>query len=562
MLMSTRHGAGMTELASIPLSRMSPLGRGIVRSRTGAVALVSDRRQWTYCAEAAFPLPGIETEARTIRIEVEVQSGVLGVGWLRWDEADWVTRTSASGGAGAMELKLTVPARTSGGKLVFDNWTPGGQPVRGVVRSITVMPPEAVGIPERPAAARTVPAAELPVRQLPRPIIEKLFQSALVEEERGDREAAISHYKSVLGADPSHVESIAGLGRLRFIRPDQPFLNELKRRAPVDVCQVVIEVRNPCNYRCFYCVAAGKNNEPVQRFDLERIEKAYSQIHAKVIGTTLECGGGEPTVHPQFPELLRICSSHGAVDFPSNNSQDPKRWLPKDSARRISIRSALHPESEPNLDRYLRFARYLIDAGCAFLSTYIAHPTRLSKIPEYRELFDRYGLGFQTVAFIGTYEGRSYPHSYTEEEKRLLGLEEESRYWLHKIEPHTTRIRNFRGIPCIAGYHSIYIKSDGSLRRCMYDEERVLEAPLQKAEPCGVKNCGCGLYLEKLNSVELVDFYNDWGGKAGVETIPTDWMEPLAHGLGYAGSQDAMTAEGIKMYDALMSAYGKDEFPE
>jgi hypothetical protein len=39
-------------------------------------------------------------------------------------------------------------------------------------------------------------------------------------------------------------------------------------------------------------------------------------------------------------------------------------------------------------------------------------------------------------------------------------------------------------------------------------------------------------------------------------------MESLAHHLGYGGSETAMTIEGIKMYDALMAAYGKDEFPE
>ena len=40
----------------------------------------------------------------------------------------------------------------------------------------------------------------------------------------------------------------------------------------------MLEIRNPCNYRCYYCIAAGHNNTPVQRFDLERIERVYSRI--------------------------------------------------------------------------------------------------------------------------------------------------------------------------------------------------------------------------------------------------------------------------------------------
>jgi organic radical activating enzyme len=547
----------MSEIVRVPLSRISPVGEGRLTPRPDALGLESDPRQWAYSAEAAVDLPGIEREQRTVRIELEVESGVLGVGWLRRDGSAWVTRASAARGPGTTELQLVIPARTEGGKLVFDNWTAGGKPARGVVRRITIMRPHGPPEPELRAADRFV-------GPVPRSVVETNFRAALGAEEHGDREAAISRYKSVLAADPSHVESIAGLGRLRFIPPDQPFLGELRRRAPVDACEIAIEVRNPCNYRCFYCVAAGKNNEPVQRFDLDRIEKAYEQIHAKLVVTTFECGGGEPTVHPQFPELLRICSRHGAVSFPTNNSQNPARWLPRETARRIYIRSALHPESEPNLDRYVNNAQYLIDAGCEFQSLYIAHPTRIAKIPEYRELFSRHGLPFTPVAFIGQYEGRSYPHSYSEEEKRLVGLEEESRYWLHKIEPHTTRIRNFRGIPCIAGFRSIYIKCDGSLRRCMYDEERILKAPLQASEPCGVSNCGCGLYLEKLNSVESVGFHAGWAAIAGVEPLGIDWeaMDSLARSLGHEGHDEAMAAEGIQMYDTLMKAYGKDEFPE
>ena len=214
------------------------------------------------------------------------------------------------------------------------------------------------------------------------------------------------------------------------------------------------------------------------------------------------------------------------------------------------------------LDRYLKHARYLIDAGCQFRTVYIAHPTRVAKIPEYRDLFTKHGIPFLPVSFIGNYEGKSYPHSHTEEEKRLIGLQEETRYWYHQIEPHTGRIRNFRGIPCIAGYRYIYITKEGEFRRCIYDEDRILEAPLKSSEPCGVKKCGCGMWLEKLNAIETPNTHNFYGSMVGAEPIPTDWMEPVARSLGYGCAETAMALESMKMYDALMMAYGKEEFPE
>jgi hypothetical protein len=70
------------------------------------------------------------------------------------------------------------------------------------------------------------------------------------------------------------------------------------------------------------------------------------------------------------------------------------------------------------------------------------------------------------------------------------------------------------------------------------------------------------MWLEKLNAIEMPYIHNFYASMVGAEPIPTDWMEPLANSLGYEGSETAMTVESIKMYDALMAAYGKDEFPE
>jgi hypothetical protein len=141
----------------------------------------------------------------------------------------------------------------------------------------------------------------------------------------------------------------------------------------------------------------------------------------------------------------------------------------------------------------------------------------------------------------------------------MVGLDQPSRSWLHQIEPHVTRIRNFRGIPCVAGYKSIYITKEGGLRRCLYDLDRVLEKPLSKPEPCGVGSCGCGMLLDKINSVEAFDFYNYW---ADLPTIDISWMRSFVQTLGYSEIEEAIATEMRAMYDALMDAYGKDEFPE
>ena len=386
------------------------------------------------------------------------------------------------------------------------------------------------------------------------------YEQGCADIQNGKREEAIEAFSSALRINPSHTQARSELGRLRFVAPSQPLVTELKQRNPVDVCEVVIEVRNACNYRCFYCVSVD-NERPVRRFDLTAVEKSLHMIDAKLVVTSFDAGGGEPTVHPQFPDLLKLCATRGPVSFPTNNSQNPERWLPKEVAHRIYVRSALHPESEERLDRYVEHARYLIDAGCDFASLFVSHPTRMSKIATYREYFAARGVPFTPVSFIGEYEGRQYPHAYSDEEKEMLGLNAENRSWYHKVEPHATRIRNFRGIPCLAGFRSIFLAADGRVLRCRYDK-RPLETPLAHAEPCGVKSCGCGLVLEKLNQVESIEFHNSWAPKAGLPVHDVKWISSRAKELGYTSVQDGLAAEHARMYDELMRAYGKDEFVE
>jgi organic radical activating enzyme len=517
-------------------ARIEAANGGTLSLSEGALALMTSREQWAYVASTFMDL-GDSRSAHSILIKLTVHEGELGVGWL--SGRNWIDRASAKPEDGEVELKLNVPQEATSGLLVFDNWTPRKKAATATLIGISVI--------DRGRAMFNATEA---------------YAKGKEAEKLGDLEGAVNHYRDALRQDPAHMLARSRMGGLRFKQPAQPFMDELRKRVQADTAEVLIEVRNPCNYRCFYCVAAGHNNEPGKYLDLGGIGKAYDQIAQKCVVTAFECGGGEPTVHPQFTALVELAARYGAVSFPSNNSQNPVRWLPKANAHRILMRSALHPESEANMDRYARNARYLIDHGVDFLGTFIAHPSRMDKVKKYRDYFAEAGVPFTPVAFIGDYEGKHYPHSYTAEEKKMVGLNQQSRYWLHQIEPHVTRIRNFRGIPCVAGYRSVYITKEGGLRRCMYDLDRVLEKPLSKSEPCGVGSCGCGMLLDKINSVDAFDFYNMGARKVDLPLIDISWMQPFVRALGYSEVDEAIATEMRTMYDALMDAYGKDEFPE
>ena len=530
----------MAEIANIPTGTIVASNGGKLTAESDSVSLTTDRRQWAYSACARFEIPGIEGFTRVVAVSLEVEAGTVGVGWLAADGRDWITRASAGPDLGLADVRLGIPVGTVGGALVFDNWTAGGESARCHIRKISIL---------------DLSDAEAE------------FGAAIAAEENGDTRSARLYYEAALRIDPSHVGAIAGLGRLRFVRPEQPLLDELKGRAPTDVCEVIIAVRNPCNYRCSYCVAAGNNAEPVKRFNFAAIDNKFSLIKSKMIVTSLECGGGEPTVHPEFADLLRLCAQYGVVSFPTNNSQNPRRWFPNGLGGRIEIRAALHPEGEEDLTRFLQYARHLIEDGCDFRCVFVAHPTRLVKIKFYIDRFAAEEVPFLAIPFIGRYNGQSYPYSYTEEQQKLLeyvkpGLVQKMRPdHAIKIGSHVNRVRNFRGIPCLAGYRHIYISEDGRMQRCLYDQ-RAIEGLLSAATPCEVKSCGCGLFLENLNFSQTPDFFDFFAEKAGFDALSLDWKEAAARRLGYQDAETGLAAEYMAMYDALMAAYGKDEFIE
>jgi hypothetical protein len=133
-------GPRINEIVTVPLTRILARGEGnITARRPDAVTLVTDPRQWAYSAEVEFDLFGAE-ETRIVTICVEVESGILGIGLLRDDGSGWVARSSVTEGPTEKEVNLVIPTHRLGHKLVFDNWTEGGKPARGVIRSIKIAP--------------------------------------------------------------------------------------------------------------------------------------------------------------------------------------------------------------------------------------------------------------------------------------------------------------------------------------------------------------------------------------------------------------------------------------
>lgn len=308
--------------------------------------------------------------------------------------------------------------------------------------------------------------------------------------------------------------------------------------------EIVIALRGLCNYNCHYCVTHHEI-EKQNLFKLDLLSTMYASLDRFIV-TSFECGASEPTLHPQIKELISLAALYGAVSIPTNNSIPPERWLPESTAHNVLVRAALHPQGELNLELFIQNLLSAKKMGANVRCVYVAHPSRLDKVDEYQSKFKKHDIPVELVAFRGEYQGRNYPESYTTSERVLLGLDTQD--WYARL--HSEIIcREFAGIPCLAGYLSLYIGKDGELHRCENDRS-VLDRPYDRAIPCPMKWCDCGLLLEELNTLSH-GHWTSWRKLCGF-TIPADSDEKIDNGY------DALRLKYIE----LMCKYNSDRIKD
>ncbi len=103
-------------------------------------------------------------------------------------------------------------------------------------------------------------------------------------------------------------------------------LREVPEDNPIEVmstCLALIEIVDSCNMACPTCFAdappgAGEEVDAVPLDELKT--RINGVIERKGPIEILQLSGGEPTLHPQFFELIRWCQEHEAIDYVLVNS--------------------------------------------------------------------------------------------------------------------------------------------------------------------------------------------------------------------------------------------------
>jgi MoaA/NifB/PqqE/SkfB family radical SAM enzyme len=284
------------------VTNLIPIGEGRLSSEAGSVTLISAPHQWAYSAEAEFKIPGIENGSRIITIGLEVESGVLGIGWLRQDQSAWTSRTNAVAAPGEKKISLVVPAQTYGGKLVFENWTEGGKSAIARILSITIIE-HVERVPKGDHAAKDAERIERLW-----PLDHSVYNlPTLAKWSRAQLQAVFSGDPWQDNLVLNKWEFATGVSRMESYpwRFSVPFVL--------------------CNARCDFCAAWLVQGKPMPIDLLDRLDVVLPYLAEIDL-----VGWGEPLIHPEFEVILakfRANADRRARIALTTNGVHLKKWV-------------------------------------------------------------------------------------------------------------------------------------------------------------------------------------------------------------------------------------------
>lgn len=129
---------------------------------------------------------------------------------------------------------------------------------------------------------------------------------------------------------------------------------------PASIC---FRVTRSCNARCVFCLAPPTGNDPDTATLIRRIDRLHDRQVRK-----LDFCGGEPTIRPDLPELIKHADGKGFGIRLTTNGITMHRELPKLLQRtRAKVRVSLHGDCDhhdqitgvPSFDRATETIRRL-----------------------------------------------------------------------------------------------------------------------------------------------------------------------------------------------------------
>jgi MoaA/NifB/PqqE/SkfB family radical SAM enzyme len=172
-------------------------------------------------------------------------------------------------------------------------------------------------------------------------------------------------------------------------------------------------------------------------------------------------GGGEPFLVPNIIEGCKEITQKHFISINTNLTLPRISEFSKeiDPERVLFILASLHIKELERLNllkKYINNYRLCKDKGFNIIAAAVGHPSLLDEITKYKRFFQEEGIHFHFDPFIGRYNEKTYPDSYTEKEIEIFGID------INQIEQFRQK-----GRLCNVGYNVADVSPNGNVTPCV-----------------------------------------------------------------------------------------------
>lgn len=267
---------------------------------------------------------------------------------------------------------------------------------------------------------------------------------------------------------------------------------------------VELHLTDMCNLKCGWCTdkELRKNNATV---NIETIEKLFKEFGQHQTGVTLE-GGGEPTLHPKFHEIVDMGNRYGVdLGLITNGTVDVSEIIHKFKWVRVSLDSSNAEEylAEKGVDSFERVMNNLAKMSSmrnpakTFIGIgYVLTKRNQSNLKELIKRLDEYGVDY--LYFRPVEEAPDIMPTVEEMldlRKQLVEITKEKRI-KYMITIADRVVDQNSNLPCIAHSLTSIIHANGDVSLC--EKRRNEEIILGNVNESGFQEIWNSTYHEQM----------------------------------------------------------------
>lgn len=233
------------------------------------------------------------------------------------------------------------------------------------------------------------------------------------------------------------------------------------------------EPATDCNFSCAYCnYNTSRSVYDIFKKRMYALRNRFSALNIPAISQSLEKTNktfkvsfstkGEPFLTPNLAEFcIEIAKKH-FLAFNTNLTSTQIEKISKNipASRILYIIASVHHQEllkKKLLDKFIHNYNLCRNAGYNITALEVAFPPFMEKATQLKQFFTDIGIDLKFTHYIGNYQGKIYPNSYTTEELNIFGLTI-TKETLQSYQPQSTI--------CNAGYNAAIVDKYGAVYPC------------------------------------------------------------------------------------------------